>query len=94
MKIQQTIILISILSLLSLAAVITLTKTSQDVLQTEEVPCFNLNYRPGRGDVVQAQNTCSKSKYFTFIIYNDECSTLSKTSCLRQDEQQPIYWLF
>ncbi|EAR98701.1 transmembrane protein, putative (macronuclear) [Tetrahymena thermophila SB210] len=87
MKIQQTIILISILALLGLTTVITLQKSSQNSLQDYYVPCLE---KVINGDKIYAKNICSESKYFTVVIYSTYGFSRGYTPCLSQNEMELV----
>ncbi|KAL4432367.1 hypothetical protein ABPG74_011126 [Tetrahymena malaccensis] len=89
MKLQQTLIVASILSLIALATVLTLNKSDKLFLREvdPETPCLDLSVK---GNSLIGQNICDQPMKFTIVIYNPDGFTKNFTSCLKKGEQQSI----
>ncbi|KAL4478968.1 hypothetical protein ABPG72_019405 [Tetrahymena utriculariae] len=89
MKLQQTLMIASVLSLLTLATLQTLNQSDKLFLRevNTETPCLDLSVK---GNSCIGQNICGQPMKFTITIYNPDGFTRNYTSCLKKGENQII----
>ncbi|EAR84326.1 transmembrane protein, putative (macronuclear) [Tetrahymena thermophila SB210] len=89
MKLQQTLIIASVLSLLALATVLTLNKSDKLFLReiNPDTPCLDLSVS---GNSLIGENICNQPMRFVVAIYTPDGFIRDETSCLKKGEKLPI----